>query len=144
MKSCTFFGHRDCPDGIDEKLYCTIRRLIDEQGVDSFYVGNHGRFDQKVHAALIKTQQEYPHIRCAVVLAYLPKPMDDQRYGLPTIYPAGLETVPPRYAILRRNQWMLQRSEAVISYVTRSGGGAAKFCEMACKQGKTVINLFQA
>lgn len=58
-----------------------------------------------------------------------------------TVFPEGLESVPPKYAIARRNRWMLDISDYVVTYVTHRGGGAAQFMLLAQKKGKTVINL---
>ena len=72
MPTCTFFGHRDCPETIKPKLKETLIDLITRHGIDTFYVGNHGHFDAYVRSTLRALKQEYPHIRYAVVLAYLP------------------------------------------------------------------------
>ncbi len=58
-----------------------------------------------------------------------------------TIYPDGLENVPYKFAIYRRNEWMLKRSEMVVTYVHHNSGGAFKFKEKALKLNKTVIEL---
>ena len=68
MATCTFFGHRDCPETIKPKLRSTIIDLIENHNVDMFYVGNQGQFDAMVRSALKKLKQEYPHIDYAVVL----------------------------------------------------------------------------
>lgn len=36
---------------------------------------------------------------------------------------------------------MIEQADYVITYVTHSWGGAAKFKELAEKKGKTVINI---
>ena len=66
----------------------------------------------------------YPHITAILVLAYLNRETDTSRYD-DTTYPP-LENVPPRYAIVRRNEWMVRESDVVISGVTHGWGGAAK------------------
>lgn len=53
-----------------------------------------------------------------------------------TVFSEGMESVPYRYAIDRRNTWMLNRAALVVMYVTRT-----KFKEKAHKQGKTVIEI---
>ena len=140
MSSCTFFGHRDCPEVIKSKLKTTIVDLIEHQGVDMFYVGNHGTFDALVRAALIELIPQYPSVQYAVVLAYMPQ---EKVCGdcYETIFPEGIETVPRRFAINWRNKWMLRQSDFVVTYVTHSWGGAARFTEMARKRKKIVINL---
>lgn len=48
---------------------------------------------------------------------------------------------PPRFAIDRRNCWMLDRADIVVVYVKSPVGGAAKFKAMAESKKKMVINL---
>ncbi|MEE1280074.1 MAG: hypothetical protein UHH95_04500 [Oscillospiraceae bacterium] len=43
-----------------------------------------------------------------------------------TIYPDGLEGVPPNYAISRRNMWMIDNADYVVTYVKYIVGGAAR------------------
>lgn len=49
--------------------------------------------------------------------------------------------VPRRFAIDKRNRWMIDHSDFVITYVSRSFGGAAKFKEIAEKKNRVVINI---
>lgn len=139
MKTCTFFGHRDCPDSIAQPLQQALLECI-TWGVDCFYVGNQGKFDAMVHRQLQALAQQFPHLRYGVVLAYPPGKGQTPDYP-DTMFPEGLESVHPRYAIDRRNRWMLAHSDIVIAYVTHSWGGAAKYVQLASRQGKTVINL---
>jgi hypothetical protein len=55
--------------------------------------------------------------------------------------PEGIETVPKRFAISWRNKWMLSRADYVVTYITRSWGGAAQFAELAERKEKTVIKV---
>lgn len=91
------------------------------------------------YAALRELAAEYPHIRYTAVLERLSgKSIDD---FTETLFPEVMENVPPRFAIDRRNNWMLQQADFVVVYVTHTWGGAAKFAGKAEKQGKIVINL---
>lgn len=132
MPACTFFGHSQCPD-LRSELRDAVMRLASD-GVDMFYVGDNGRFDAQVRSVLSELGLRY-----GVVLAYLPKGagagFDD------TMLPEGLELVHPRYAIERRNRWMLERSDYVVTYVHHGWGGAAKFAALAERQGKRMIRL---
>ena len=140
---CTFFGHRDAPSRREGKIRETIERLISE-GVTCFYVGNNGNFDSMVHRQLKQLSGEYPHIKYYVVLAYMPTEQSefDVTDYTETIYPEGLESVPPRFAISKRNQWMVEKSDIVVTYVKYSTGGAAQAKKLAERKGKRVINLF--
>ncbi len=143
MSSCTFFGHRDCPLSICARLKFVLEKLIVDNAVDTFYVGNHGNFDRYVYQMLRELQQEHPQIHYQIVLAYLPGKASEhekEKYEH-TLFPEGLENVPRRFAIDYRNKWMLERAEYVVTYITRSFGGAAKYALLTEKKGKTQINL---
>lgn len=139
--TCTFFGHRDTPPEAESRLRTILLDLIVNKGADSFYVGNQGNFDTMARRLLSDLSEEYP-ITFTVVLAYLPKEKTDDPER--TIYPEGLENVPPRFAVSYRNKWMLERADVVITYVSRSFGGAAKYKDLAGKRGKNVIEVSAA
>ena len=139
MSVCTFFGHRDCPEAVKTKLRAVLIELIEKQKVDTFYVGDSGGFDRIIRAVLRELVQKYPHIRYAVVLSRLPEKQAEDYSD--TLLPEGVETVPPRFAISFRNEWMLSRADFVVTFVTHAWGGAAHFAEAAKRRRKTVINL---
>ena len=140
MTACTFFGHRDCYGLQEEKLENAIIGLI-EKGVDTFYVGHQGHFDALVRGRLRKLQRQFSHIHYEVVLAYLSTEKQEYPEHEDTVYPEGLECVPRKFAISKRNAWMLERSQYCICYLSRSWGGAYTFSMKAKKQGKTLIQL---
>lgn len=140
MKVCTFFGHRDCPEQIYEKVYRTILSMIEQNEVDTFLIGNQGKFDYMVRRALLEIKQIHTHIHIAIVLAYLPL-SNKAEDGCEYIFPDGIEKVPKRFCISYRNQWLIQHSDYVITYITHPWGGAAQFAEKAYKQGKRMVNI---
>ena len=136
---CTFFGHSDAPEAVKPALKAAIIELIEKENVTGFFVGNHGNFDRmtiSILSELTKTR----NIRFYVVLAYPPTEKDTD-YLAHTVLPDGIETVPPRFAINYRNKFMLENADFVITYVTHSWGGAAKFKQMAEKKQKRIIEL---
>ena len=141
MSACTFFGHRNCPDTIKPKLYEALTDLIVNHSVTMFYVGNQGHFDAIVRSTLRELEKYYPQIDHAVVLAYLPHARDDHIDSSDTMFPEGLESVHPRYAISRRNDWMLRHSDYVITYFTHTWGGAYQYAQKARRQSKNVIDI---
>ena len=58
-----------------------------------------------------------------------------------TVFPEGLETVLPRYAISWRNRWMIRQSDVVVTYITHSQGSTAQFAKLAKRMNKQVINI---
>ena len=141
MASCTFFGHRECPDSVKVKLREVLIALITNHDVNMFFVGNQGQFDAIVRSVLRELKKEYPQIDYAVVLAYMPGKRTEYDDYSNTILPEGIESVHPRYAISWRNNWMLQQSDYVVTYITHSWGGAAQYADKARRQKKTVINI---
>ena len=69
---CTFFGHRQVSKEIEPTLRSALVDLIENKGVNRFYVGNHGGFDAMVQRMLKELAASYP-IKFYVVLAYLPE-----------------------------------------------------------------------
>lgn len=141
-KTCCFFGHKDAPERIKPELAKSITNLIEEDGVNTFYVGNQGQYDAMVLSVLKELSAKYSNISYCVVLAYMP----DERSNLKetnTLYPDGIETVPKRFCISWRNNWLIEHSNYVICYVTHLTGGAVQFVEKAKKKEKIVINIYQ-
>lgn len=143
---CCFFGHRTVTQAVEPRLRTVILQLLDEAGGGlTCYVGNQGQFDATVHRVLRELQASHSALRYAVVLAYLPAP---DRAPPPdayadTLYPDGLETVPKRFCIDRRNRWMLNRADVVVCYVASGCGGAAKYVRLAEKRRIRVLNLWE-
>ena len=143
---CCFFGHRDTPDDIKDKLRQEVRFLIIKENARKFYVGNQGHFDYMAFTVLREMKSEFPVIDYAVVLAYMPdRPVYEYSYFKPeeSLFPDGLEKVPRKYGILWRNDWMIKKADTVICYVNHYFCGAGSMIEKAQKKGKRIINLAQ-
>lgn len=141
---CTFFGHSDSY-GLDEKILLNAIEDLIQSGVDTFYVGHQGHFDGMVLSCLEKLKITYSQICISVVLSYLPtgKPEYDFYRGY-SMYPEGLEEVHPRFAIEKRNKWMIEHADHCLCYITHTWGGAFKFAKQAKRKGLSVINLGDA
>lgn len=143
MKNCVLFGHRDAPEGLDQAIEEAIGRVIREEGITEFRVGNQGEFDRAALRVLRKLKAEGGALDYAVVLPYLPAGGAEFSELSPeeTVFPDGLEGVPRRFAIDRRNRLMVERCDCVIAYVRRSIGGAGRAVAYAERLGKKVIYL---
>ena len=142
MRTCTFFGHRRCSQSISNEVKACIVDLIKNKGVDLFYVGNNGAFDCLVRDILMELESVYD-IKYYVVLAYMPgksEPFSNFDWRI-SLYPDGLEKVPPKFAIDWRNKWMLKQSEFVVVFIEKFPSNALKYAEMAAKKGKKIISL---
>lgn len=135
---CTFFGHANAPKEIEPIIKSTLIDLIENKDVTTFYVGNHGNFDNMVVKVLQELSETYS-IKYYVVLAYMPK--KNAIYDNQTLLPEEIELVHPKYAISWRNKWMIDKSDYVVAYIRRNLGGAYKFYKLANKKRKIVINI---
>lgn len=142
MKTVTFCGHSEIynSEPIESWLYKVTENLIQE-GADTFLLGGYGRFDGMAAKTVWNLKKQYPGVTSILVLPYLDKKVDN--YGLSydyddTTYPP-LENVPRRFAILKRNEWMVRESDVIVAYVTHGWGGAAKTLEYAERKKKRII-----
>lgn len=134
----TFCGHRDVfdPEAVGARLNETVEELIRE-GADCFYLSGYGQFDALAAAAVRKQKERYLEIRSVLVLPYLDRSFAASDYD-ETVYPP-LENVPKRYAISRRNEYMIDRSDVVIAFVTHNFGGAYNSLYYAQRKQKRII-----
>ena len=134
----TFCGHSKLyqTENISKWLDIILPALI-EGGATTFYLGGYGDFDSLAAAAVRRQKASYPSIEAILVLAYLNRETDVSLYD-GTTYPP-LENVPPRYAIVRRNEWMIRESDVVISGVTHGWGGAARTLDYARRRQKIIF-----
>ncbi len=136
----TFCGHSKLIEQNIIRAHLTreLRTLL-EHGNHKFYLGGYGDFDLLAAKVLYELKQEYPETETILILPYLDRPLDASLYDS-TIYPP-LENVPKRYAISRRNKWMVEQADMVIACVDHDWGGASKTLEYAVKKGLRIINL---
>lgn len=143
----TFCGHRDFQETGDIKgrLMGILATLAKNNETLICYTGGYGAFDRFAARCVKEAQKTAKNIRNCLVVPYLTVAMQrelKEREGFfdEVIYPA-LENVPPKYAILRRNKWMVERADLVIGYITHNFRGAAKTWQYAKRKGVALINL---
>ena len=136
MKSCFFIGHREADERLLPRLKETVERLIIEEDVRHFYVGNYGGFD-RIAAKCVKTlKQRYPDITLMMVLSYHPaeRPLEAPDGFDGTYYPEGLEIVPKRYAIVRANRLMVDSVDWLVCYVRHGISNSKKLLDYALRR----------
>lgn len=146
QKICTFAGHADIfidTKGLKEKVTNIATHLIENENVDTFYNGGKGAFDLLCVSVVEELKKKYTGIMSHLILSYIPgekKESDKEFYSNfdNIIYP-GLERIPPRYAILKRNEWMIDNSDFLIAYVGHNWGGAYKTLKYAKRRPHITI-----
>lgn len=132
-KSCFFIGHREADERLLPELLRCVERLVTEEGVAYFYVGNHGGFDRIAAAAVKKTREKYTGITLMMVLSYHP---GEHSVELPQgfdglYYPTGLEKVPKRFAVARANKLMVDSCEWLVAYAYHGASNSRNLLEYA-------------
>lgn len=140
MSSCTFIGHKDCPYYIKEKIRVAIEDLIMYRNVTDFYIGTNGMFDKYVYDILCDLEKTY-RIKIQVVLSYLNIKQNEYYDNIKTLFPFELSLVPKRFAIVKRNNYMISKSQYMVCYVNNTYTNAYKYIDMARKRKLQIINL---
>ena len=137
----TFCGHStlyDSDGSISAKLVEVLEQLVAE-GANQFYLGGYGSFDALAAKTVKDLQKTHPQMHSTLVLPYLDREYNKELYDDSTYPP--LEEVPRRYAISRRNEWMVDQADVVISCVDHGWGGAANTLEYAKRKKKRIISV---
>ena len=138
--TATFCGHKDIAG--EQKIAILLEENLQElisEGVISFLLGGYGSFDLLAALVLKNLKTEHPNIQRILVIPYMDREYNHELYD-GSVYPP-IEGVPKRFAILRRNEWMIEQSDVVITYVTHDWGGASTTLEYAKKKGKKIISV---
>ena len=145
----SFAGHSFIPskskvkEMVKEQI---IANIIDVKFV-TCYIGGYGDFDEICAHACRELKKEYGGIEVVYVTPYISLSEQEkiktmQSYGLcdTSIYPP-IENVPLKFAISKRNEWMMINADLIIAYVNRSYGGAYKSLQVAKRRKKKIINI---
>lgn len=136
----TFCGNRiiNEKEVVLKNLYVTIKDLI-EKGAMEFLLGGYGEFDNLAALTVNELKKEYPLIKCVIILPYLKRKYNEFLYDY-SEYPE-LERVPQKLAIVKRNEYIVNRSDVVVSYVRYTYGGSFKTLQYAKRKKKQIIDL---
>lgn len=149
MITCTFAGHRDIFNAnvkylIDE----AIENILKKDDTFLFYSGDMGDFDKMCSSSVRAAQKRHPelNIKLVLVLPYMIKKLNTDKDYYEKMFdsiiiPVELAEVYYKSAITKRNRWIIQRSDYLISYVYKDFGGAFTTLKYAEKLNKNIIYL---
>ena len=142
-KRCFFIGHRNAPEGIYPNIVSTIEKLIVENNVKEFIVGNYGMFDSMVIRALQQIKTKYHDIVLLLLTPYHPSVKKVVKpEGFDDIYyPDGMEFVPYRAAIVKANEMAISNSGVIIAYIVHTASNTEAFVEYARKRRIKILYL---
>ena len=142
----TFCGHSDFlfSDDVKQQLKNILVSEIIKNPTCKFYLGGYGDFDSLCLRTLRELKKEFQDIELIFITPYIDKnysKLEFAKYHYDDVIFPPLENVPSKFAILKRNEWMVEEADLVIAYVMYSWGGAVKTLEYAKRKKKTIINL---
>ena len=112
------------------------------------YLGGRGDFDAICARACKELKEERLKLEAVYVTPYLgiseqARIREMQSCGLcdGVLYPP-IESTPPKFAISKRNEWMMTNADLIIAYVAHGYGGAYQALRIAERKRKKIINLF--
>ena len=142
----TFCGHSNClfSDEEKEKLKQILIKEITKNPTCKFYLGGYGDFDSLCLQTLRELKKEFQDVELIFITPYIDKnysKLEFAKYHYDNVIFPPLESVPRKFAILKRNEWMVDSANLVIAYVKYSWGGAAKTLEYAKRKKVPIINI---
>ena len=144
----TFCGHSNYSSSLEdeERLLKLLKIVACGEQVD-FYLGGYGGFDRFALKCATKYKQLYKNTKLVFITPYLDKWLNERKDILiktydEIIYPE-IEHVPQKFAIIKRNEWMIKQADYIFVYVNTHYGGAYRALLYAHKHKKPYTNLYQ-
>ena len=142
----TFCGHSNFSfsDTTKEELKNLLIGKIRKNPTCKFYLGGYGDFDSLCLLTLRELKTDFPNIELLFITPYLDSnysKLQLAKYHYDDVIFPPIESVPRKFAILKRNEWMVDSADLVIAYVKYSWGGAAKTLEYAKRKKVPLVNI---
>ncbi len=148
-KVCCCFGHREIYKDIYGELEHAIENLIVNEKVKIFMTGGMGEFDKTFASVVRKIKIRYKDISLILVKPYFSGELNTNKKYYESMYddviiPDTVLGIHPKAAITKRNRWLVENSDIIISFVHRDYGGAFEAVKYANRLNKRVINIYDS
>ena len=143
-KVCSFFGHRFVleKEEVKEQLKSLAQRLIKEEDVDVFYLGEQGDFEIIAAEVLNELKPTYPFIQRIEVICFAEQLQRNGKIKSDGFeYLDELDRCKRKARIIKRNQWVIDNSDVLVFFVHSPYGGAYQSYLYAKKKKKDIVNL---
>lgn len=110
--------------------------------------GGMGEFDSQMINAVLQLKKRYPFLRLILVKPYFSNELNTSSQWYAHLYdeiviPEAVEGVHYKAAIEKRNRWMIEQSDFVLSYLYRDYGGAYTAVRYARKCNKPILSVLK-
>ena len=120
----TFCGHSNYLFGDNVKVELKSILINETKNPTcKFYLGGYGDFDGLCLRTLRELKHDFPSIEILFITPYLDKnysKLELAKYYYDDVIFPPIESVPRKFAILKRNEWMVEQADLVIAYVKYS------------------------
>ncbi len=136
----SFIGHREVDDFsfVEEQVYNIVADLLRLKEYVEFYVGRNGEFDTLVASVIKRAKREIWDCNSSLILVlpyHVANTEDLEKFYDEVVCPQELDGVHYKSAITKRNEWLVEHSDLIVSYVVRDYGGAAQCLKKAKQRG---------
>lgn len=142
--TCAIFGQENFPPEAAREfanvMYILIYRLINVFGFTKFYVDNDGDFSHMAQTTLAKFSSERPDLELRILLSRKDEQPITEK-GLIAYYLPEYDNYPKKSAISKRNEWLLEHANLILTYVDSNDDECMRWIEKAMALKKTVLNL---
>lgn len=144
----TFCGHTyfSQTEEYERKFLSILEEKVGDAAAD-FYLGGYGAFDTFAFECCKQYKQTHPNVHLVLITPYLTPEFQKnhlqfyKRIYDSILFPDVLTKVPPRFAILRRNKWMVEQADVVVACIEHTYGGAYQTYRHAQIKKKEIFNL---
>ncbi len=143
----TFCGHAHFSktEAYERQVLAFLEEKVGDR-LAEMYLGGYGEFDDFAYACCKKYKETHPKLSLVFVTPYLTPAyrcnhLEHQQTRYDAILYPEIEDKPPRFAIIYRNRYMVEKADYVIAYICHDWGGAYTTYRYAKRKGKEIFNL---
>ena len=135
---------------LKEKIKAQIINLIENENVDTFFVGEIGGYEEDAYDTVLEVFKNYPDIHITLIVSKTSELHDigidgsgiihQRRFCHDWIYPDKSAVGYKRWCIVHRNRFIIENTDFIIAY-NKYKGRAYDFCKQAKNKGVTIIEL---
>ena len=128
-----------------------VLQLLESNIADAsaeIYLGGYGNFDTFAYDCCKKYKESHPKVSLVFITPYITDEYQKNYLSFQKtkydhiIYPE-IENKPLRFAILYRNEWMVEKADLIICGIDHDWGGAFKMYSYAKKKRKRILNVIE-
>ena len=123
-----------------------MEKRIGDDSVE-FLLGGYGGFDSFAYSCCKKYKSTHPSASLIFVTPYISESyqrthLNEYAEIYDTIIYPPLENVPPKFAIIYRNRYSVEKADVIISYINHKFGGAYAAFQYARSLKKEIFNIY--